>query len=134
MTTNNKNKIFPIGSKVAAISRSYKDDLQIGTVIGYWQNLTIVEWDNGKIIKLNNNSLVSAQEAQQKKSQFEEEFQAYQDELNDKINQATKLIKEANQLARKNGLDLSHFDLSNISEKLIDAIEECGWNTSSWQC
>lgn len=136
MTTNNsnKNKLFPIGAKVAASSRSYKDDLLIGSVIGHYQDLNIVEWERGSIVKLHSNKLVSAQEAQQQKSQFEKEFQQYQDELNDKVSQATKLIREANQLAQQKGFSLSDFDLCDVAEKLIDVISECGWNTSSWSC
>ena len=136
MTTNNnnKNKLFPIGAKVAASSRSYKNDLLIGSVIGHYQDLNIVEWERGSIVKLHSTKLVSAQEAQQQKSQFEEEFQKYQDELNDKVSQATKLIREANQLARLKGFSLSDYDLNGVSANLIDVIGECGWNTSSWSC
>lgn len=90
-----------------------------------------------------------------KQNKLEEHFKEVVKEINIKLRDAAKLINEANNLAKKNGLNglcLGNMDVSSesldeedvdkildIAEKiktevLCDAMENAGWNSSGFYC
>jgi len=70
--------------------------------------------------------------AREKQEQIEREWQATLVPITEKINAAVALIEEANKLASQKGHTLN--DLCEVADTLEYAMEEVGWNTSSWHC
>lgn len=107
-----------------------------GTVIGNklsdGDQVVAVEWEDGALSKANVNDI-------QVCLSIEEEFKNFQDEINAKLQQAADLVREAADLAAGRNLDLLSNDEENY-ERLFDidtlegAMEQGGWNTSSWYC
>ncbi len=107
-----------------------------GTVIGNklsdGDQVVAVEWADGTLGKVNVNDI-------QVCLSIEEEFKLIQNEVNDKLNKAANLIREAADLAEANGKGLHDNDPHDYDRLFdTDAIEgamgDAGWNTSSWHC
>lgn len=64
---------------------------------------------------------------------LEKEFTAYEKQIEKKMKEAAKLIREADKLARKAGVD-SLNEMHNATYPLYDAMDDTGWNTSSFNC
>lgn len=127
-------KDFPTGKEVI----SAKNRNRNGRVIGVPQyandrgQLVAVEWSDGALERVRIDNLLT-------KESLEDEFRAVQKEINEKLQEASKLIKEASSLAAMHGKDLRSWDSDGedycFDQGLLeDAMEEAGWNTSSWHC
>jgi len=125
---------FPTGTVVF----SAKNKSRKGRVIGVPQyandrgQLLAIEWGDGALERVRIDNLLT-------EKSLEDEFKAVQDEINGKLQEAAKLIKEAASLAEAHGKDLRSFDTYGedylFDQGLLeDAMEEAGWNTSSWHC
>jgi hypothetical protein len=90
----------------------------------------LVEWKGGRIEKLMAERLMGEVEAQQLSQSLEEEFDKVEEAVLKKMTKAAALIREANALAEKAGLEL--YELNDGG--LLDAMENAGWRTSSMSC
>lgn len=77
--------------------------------------------------------LLPEAEMKAKFSELEKEYDAVADQIREKLKEAGKLIKEANKMAKKTGAD-SLNDMYDAVGPLEDAMDACGWRTSSWSC
>lgn len=64
---------------------------------------------------------------------LEKEYEAVAKQVRAKLKEAGSLIKEANKLAKKAGAE-SLNDMYDVLAPLEDAMDSCGWRTSSWNC
>lgn len=122
---------FPPDTRVVSAANHNRK----GTVIGnkLKASLTVaVEWDDGNLAKVNVNDLLT-------EASLEDEFKAFQKEVNDKLAAAAALIREAADMATAKGKDLHDFD-DDAEDYMFDtyqlqhAMRDAGWNTSSWNC
>jgi len=100
--------------------------------------VVVVEWYDNNIQKITTRSLLTEYEADQfdektlaAEAKLEEEWNAVEDQVRGKVNAAAKLISEAAKIATDSGHNLSEMDCTG---NLEDAMDEGGWNTSSWSC
>jgi hypothetical protein len=125
---------------VESIIQSKANKKRKGTVLG--NNLKdgdlvlAIEWDNGALEKVNVDDVEVS-------LTVEQEFELLQNDVNSKLNEAAKLIREASNLAESKGLNLRSidddrpnctYDYLFAQEVLEDAMDGAGWNTSSWNC
>jgi len=129
---------FPIDQNVqhkthtTDIFNTPRKGVGIGNKLSDGDQVVAVEWADGQLSKVNVNDL-------QKCLSLEEEFAQMQNQVNEKLAEAAKLIREAGKLAGNYGKDLLSNDDENYDRLFeIDCIEgamdEAGWNTSSWYC
>ena len=123
---------FSIEQNVQHKGNKNRKGVVIGNKLSDGDQVVAVEWADGALPKVNVNDI-------QKCLSIEEEFQAMVEEVNSKITQAATLIREAAALAEANGKDLRSTDDENYDYlfdqgKLESAMEDAGWNTSSWHC
>lgn len=72
-------------------------------------------------------------EIKAKYSELEKEYEAIAVQVRAKLKEAGSLIKEANKMAKKAGAS-SLNDMYDAIGPLEDAMDACGWRTSSWSC
>lgn len=77
--------------------------------------------------------LFSEEEAKEQLSILESEFKAVEKEIQEKLELAGALIKEANNLSKKVGQS-SVSEMYDAIQPLYDAMDDCGWSTSSFSC
>jgi hypothetical protein len=123
---------FPIEQNVQHKGNKARKGVVIGNKLSDGDQVVAVEWADGTLAKANVNDI-------EKCLSIEEEFAAMQQQVNDKIAQAATLIREAAALAAANGKDLRSTDDENYDylfdqDSLESAMEDAGWNTSSWHC
>lgn len=68
-----------------------------------------------------------------KASKLEEEFEVYAEQISEKMEAAAKLIREANKIAKKAGVENLN-DMYEATSALYSAMDDAGWNTSSFGC
>ncbi len=123
---------FPVDTNVQALSNKNRKGVVIGNKVSDGDQVVAVEWADGTLGKVNVNDI-------QKCLSLEEEFKLVQDEVNAKLNEAAALIRAAADLARDNGKELQDNDDENY-DRLFEigvierAMDDAGWNTSSWYC
>lgn len=66
------------------------------------------------------------------KADLEKEFRVIEKQIKEKMKEAAKLVKEANKIAKNAGANLKN--LYEAVSPLIDAMDSCGWHSSSWGC
>lgn len=76
-------------------------------------------------------SLMSQQESDQQYSKLEKEFKELEVIIETKLAEAGKLIREASSCADSFGVELNSLD---AIRPLYQAMDACGWNTSSFSC
>lgn len=105
-----------------------------GTVVGFNKpNKIIVEWDEDKILKsVDESTLRSKAEIDKSWSSLEEEFFAVSEKIKGKMKEAAKLLTEAHALSKKTGQDLA--GMYDAIGPLLNAMDDCGWRTSSFNC
>ena len=92
------------------------------------------EWDPKRV----NEEIVSSKdlylEAALKKawSKLEADFAVIEQQVADKLKEASKLLREANKIAKKSGKELS--EMYDAIGPLYSAMDACGWRTSSFGC
>jgi len=123
---------FPIDQNVQHKGNKNRKGVVIGNKLSDGDQVIAVEWADGSLSKVNVNDI-------EKCLSLEEEFEAMVGEVNSKINQAAALIREAARIAEANGKDLRSTDEENYDYlfdqgELESAMEDAGWNTSSWHC
>lgn len=78
-------------------------------------------------------NLLPAKEAKLHFDKLEAEFKAYEKEVLVKMKEAGKLIREANKLAKKAGVENLN-DMYDATYPLYNAMDAAGWRTSSFGC
>lgn len=89
-------------------------------------------WNTPPIEEVDLSSLVSEEEANQKISILEQEYDKVFQQVRAKVDSAAELLLEANKLATPTGTNL--FEMYEAHRALIRAMDDCGWNTSSFNC
>lgn len=120
--------------EVGALVKSYDEPTKRGTVIGNQlsdgDQVVAIEWEDGSLTKSNIDDLKVINSA------LEAEYAAVQL----KLDQAAKLMKEANAILRSHGVSLRDAEYDDEGEELIDTsalfaeIRGAGWSTSSMNC
>lgn len=140
MTQKNKQVTsFAIGDRVAEIIETTSEGPQEpcygvvsditakGKVMVHWDS----DWRNRDNHFVDVSSLMPESEAKEEFNRLEQEFDQLADELQDKINAASQLINQAADMAKKQGYTLSEMGLNR---SLYSAMDQAGWNTSSFGC
>lgn len=123
---------FTPGTDIQHKGNSKRRGVVIGNKVSDGDQVIAVEWNDGSLCKVNVNDI-------QVCLSLEEEFRQAQNTVNEKLQEAAKLIKEASSLAGMYGKDLRSWDSDGedylFDQGLLeDAMEDAGWNTSSWHC
>lgn len=123
---------FAIDTNVRHKGNTKRRGVVIGNKLSDGDQVVAVEWDDGALSKVNVNDL-------QVILSLEEEFKQMQSQVNDKIQEAAKLIREAADIAESHGKDLRSWDQDGEDYlfdqyELESAMSDAGWNTSSWNC
>lgn len=123
---------FPNESNIRAKANKNRKGVVIGNKLSDGDQVVAVEWADGTLGKMNVNDIEIC-------LSMEEEFKLLQNEVNGKLQQAAALIREANQLAEAQGknlrsLDDESYDYMFDTNPIENAMDEAGWNTSSWYC
>jgi len=77
--------------------------------------------------------LMHRKEFEQKYSKLETAYKEVEAQVKDKLKEAGKLIKESNKMAKKLGLE-SLNEMYDAIDPLYQAMDACGWRTSSFSC
>ena len=72
-------------------------------------------------------------EVKAKFSALEKEYEKVAVQIRAKLTEAGKLIKEAHKMAKKSGAS-SLAEMYDATDPLENAMDACGWRTSSWNC
>jgi hypothetical protein len=76
--------------------------------------------------------LLSEADAKAKFSELEKEYEVVAEQVRAKLKEAGSLIKDANKLAKKLGTELA--EMYDATDPLENAMDACGWRTSSLHC
>ena len=136
---------FNIGDRVVWINRSdldahneYEDDpCTRGEVKAVDSDGKIqVKWDDNwvqpRVSTLSANELMPESEANDILSKLEDEYEAYTSPIRTKLEQAAKLLEEANELAKEHDRELAEWH--DVTDPLLGAMGNIGWRTSSLSC
>lgn len=143
-------KIFKVGDRVSDIS--YQDehtgDMKYGLVFTEWMNepqygviteilsdgKVLISWDsewlNTNPHSFETKCLMLEDDVEAKLTILEKEFKVVSKQVSVKLKEAAKLLREANKLSKKTGNSLSDMDVG----PLYNAMNACGWRTSSFGC
>jgi len=67
------------------------------------------------------------------RSVLDKEFRAAEKQIKEKLKEAGKIIREANKMAQKAGA--RHLaSMYDAVDPLVDAMDDSGWSSSSWNC
>jgi len=123
-------KDLAVGADIQHKGNKNQRGVVIGNDLKDGDQVVAVEWSDGSLAKVNVNDIQGC-------LSIEEEFKLLQDQVNDKIRAAAQLVREANELADTHGKNLQSVDdydaIFDVGP-LENAMEEAGWNTSSWYC
>lgn len=97
-----------------------------------------VKWDHNSYYNPNPqevfaDELILETVAQDELSKLEEEFRAFEVQINAKVEAAAALINEANDLAVQSGQS-GLYDMWESYRPLYAAMDNAGWNTSGFSC
>jgi hypothetical protein len=131
-----------VGTRVALVSKTQpclKGVIKSQVEKHKTHDTIIVEWDGGALQKVTLRSIITEAEGKLQDKQIkdeqdrlEQEFDKVQDTIRLKIRLAAASIKEAAALANKAGTDLR--DMYEDVGPLMDALDDAGWNPSSFSC
>lgn len=150
-----KKKVFAVGDRVGTMANVVEYDEEYGDYRPVDRYAHDEEPYYGKIVALNGDtatvcfdevhrfygastqeieieSLMSEADAKKAWNKLEKTFDAVQKEITTKLKAAGKLIKEANKLSNKCGMNL--VDMYDARDPLYDALDASGWRTSSFNC
>lgn len=137
-----KKMKFKIGDRVGqAPSKKYNPN-QRGDV-GVVTDITmagkyLVKWDNSWYERSylgtlwDEDILMPSDEVEAINSKLEEEYTALETELRLKVADAARSLNEATQLAQSKGYEL--VNMYESTRPLMDAMDNAGWRTSSFNC
>jgi len=123
---------YEVEQTVQATANPKRKGVVIGNKLSDGDQVVAIEWADGTLAKVNANDI-------QPSMSIEEEFELFKSQVNEKLQQAADLIREANALAGAQGKDLQAYD-SEAEDAMFDshllerAMRDSGWNTSSWHC
>lgn len=140
-----KSYLYQVGTRVAYVADLDEDFGSEGPSEPHYGVITtlvkddqvVVEWDD-EYHRSHYSALVSAndllpeEEAKADFSRLEKEFSEIVDHLREKMVAAAKLINEAGKFAKKHELNLS--EMYDVYDPLYTAMDNAGWNTSSFGC
>lgn len=132
--------MFTKGTRVSEKVVNRRSRARKGSVVAELdKNGTLmVEWDaqgyyvKASIERVAPNVLMLEKDALQKEAQLDAEFNQLENELQNKMSEAAKLINEASKIAKSRGENLA--DMYEAVSPLVSAMDGAGWNTSSWGC
>ena len=137
-------KTFAVGDRV--VSREYsdldaynefEDDIIRGVVKKIHESgKLLIKWDcswhNKEHAEAMPEDLISEEEANEILAKLEAEYKVWADPIQEKMEEAGKLLREAGKLAAKQKRDLS--EMHELVAPLISAMDSIGWSTSSLSC
>lgn len=104
------------------------DILSDGRAMVKWDE----EWQNTHAKPISVQRLVTESTLKAQYSELEQVFHKVEAEVQDKMKEAGQLILDAQNIAMAAGFNLK--ELSEATSALEHAMEEAGWQTSSWHC
>lgn len=134
---------FKIGDRIGQIPAK-KHNSENTSILGTVTDVTmagkyLIKWDDTWYNTTNSgtklweeSALMPSAEVIEITSKLEEEFNALEAEVKLKVKEASKIIKEASDLAKTKGYEL--VDLYNATGPLYNAMDDAGWQTSSFNC
>lgn len=123
---------FPNDTRVVSKANHNRKGTVIGNKLRQGDHVVAVEWEDGNLARVNVADLLT-------EASLEDEFKAFQAEVDGKLSEAAKLIREAATLAESRGKDLLSYDPDGEDNmfdtyQIESAMRDAGWNTSSWHC
>lgn len=106
------------------------DELSDGRVMVKWDDKWMNNAHNAN--PRNPEKLVPEKDLQEKYSALETEFKRVEAEVQAKMEEASRLITDAQKFAKDAGFDLQ--EMRDATSTLESAMGSAGWNTSSWHC
>jgi hypothetical protein len=138
-------KTFEINDKVVLLDQSLEkynldeENSTRGIVVAQSpkEGKILVQWTTnyykkGKIEEVDSISLCSEVEAEEKLTKLEAEFNVWSDQAKEKVAAAAQLLREAGEITQSHGHAL--VEVYDLTGPLIRAMDDCGWNTSSFNC
>ncbi len=145
---------FKIGDRVAKATKKYyetaysdavivplfydpDEGLELGEVIKVSDMDEItVKWDRqyNKISVVDSSELMTEEAGKSKYSELESEFQIVKEQITLKVKEIAEAISEADKLSRTVQRPLASMGYDIIDRYLYSAMDEAGWNTSSFGC
>jgi len=141
----NMSNTFGIGDRVVVVHLSslkkhneYEDDdCTRGTVKDVKGDKYLVHldstWQKPRTQEFSGAQLITEEEANKKLSELEQEYEAWAGPIRAKVEEAAKLLLEAEELAQKQDRSLAE-EFTPLAESLISAMSDIGWSTSSLSC
>ncbi len=150
-----KKQEYKIGDRVAkATARFYEneyaeakvvplyydpdgDGLRLGEVTDISAKGKItVKWDGtyGRSETLESKDLMTEEAGKARYSELEAEFAVIEKQVAAKVKEIARGIREANALSKKVGKPLARMGYEIIYRDLYKAMDDAGWNTSSFGC
>ena len=132
---------YVVGDRVGEVNGQLKyreyGEPRYGVVTDVLSNGNVmVEWENKygapKRKESSPGNLLPEAEIKAKYSELEQAFLKVQAEVEEKLKAASTFILEAEKIASAAGLNLQ--DMRDATDHLEDAMNEAGWQTSSWHC
>jgi len=137
------SKNCKMGTRVALLSK--EQPCNKGAIKGEVEShkshgqVIIVEWDSGTLQKVTLRSLLTETEGIAQDTRIREEQERLETEwaraetlVTEKLNAAATLIREANDLASGAGKEL--YEMYESTSRLMGALDDAGWRTSSLSC
>ena len=126
-------------SDAETVPLRYDEDngLELGKVIDISTRGHItVKWDKNwaKDEVLEAEELMTEEAAKARWTELEKEFKEVEKQVAAKVKEVAKAIREANKLSRTVGRPLAQMGNDIIYRELYHAMDEAGWNTSSFGC
>lgn len=126
---------FAVGSTIQLIVSPKKRGVVLGNNLKSGPDLLAVEWEDGSLDKVRASDVKEA-------LTLEQEFELAKTSINSKLAQAAALILEAAKDAETAGSSLLEYEDDYSSyptsefeiDKIRRAMDQAGWNTSSWYC
>lgn len=113
------------------------DGLRLGEVTDISAKGKItVKWDGsyGRTEILEAKDLMTEEEGKVRYSELEAEFTVIEKQVAAKVKEIAQGIREANALSKKVGKPLAQMGYEIIYRDLYKAMDDAGWNTSSFGC
>jgi hypothetical protein len=140
-----KASLYTVGSRVAHIVDMEEEYGSEGPSEPYYGEVIALTTDDKLVVKWDSDyhqsyhsgpipldEVALEKDAKVEYTRLEEEFNEISDALAEKMKKAGKIIVEAAKLAKQNGLELR--EMYDAYRPLYNAMDQAGWNTSSFNC
>lgn len=112
------------------------DEVSYGTITKIDDKGTVyIKWDDAWMSSdypMDVEDLTFEDELKQNLKSLEAKFKEVEKEVKGIVTTAAKSLRDAQKIAKKAGFSLS--DLNDAIYPLENAMDACGWRTSSWHC